>query len=206
MRARQGGAFLEGGHVGILRRNSSFLTALALIVTAGALIFGGVLAVRVAAAGNTTAAKAAAVPKSNNKASSYGLDSQGTNASAYAAATAGSKPLTLTPTDETPKFITERLDEERGIVLLVYCDGAADDMEMLSYFNAVKAQYAADTSFFSFDTLESGELGDTLDQLRVSNPPVLAIIEGNGEVSELYTGWIGQKVMEQRVADAVRGL
>ncbi len=205
MRARQGGAFHEGGNVGILRRNSSFLTAVALILTAGALIFGGVLAVRVAAAGSTTSAGASAAPKSNNAVSSYGLGSEGTNASAYAASTAGYQPLTLTPTDETPKFISERLAEDRGIVLLVYCEGASDDMEMLSYFNTVKAQYAADSSFFSFDAVSSSELGDTLDQLRVSNPPVLAIIEGNGEVSELYTGWIGLKVMEQRVADAVRG-
>jgi hypothetical protein len=42
--------------------------------------------------------------------------------------------------------------------------------------------------------------------LRVSDPPILAIIRGDGVVSELYTGWIGLKVMEQRVADAVRGL
>ena len=40
----------------------------------------------------------------------------------------------------------------------------------------------------------------------MSDPPILAIIRGNGEVAELYTGWIGLKVMEQVVADAVRGL
>lgn len=205
MRARQGGAFYEGGHVGILRRNSSFLTAVALILTAGALIFGGVLAVRVGAADSTATTKSAAVPKSNNGVSSFGLGSEAASTSAYAANSAGYKPLTLTPTDDTPKFISERVAEKRGIVLLVYCEGAADDMEMLSYFNTVKAQYAADSSFFSFESVSSGELGDTLGQLRVSNPPILAIIQGNGEVSELYTGWIGLKVMEQRVADAVRG-
>jgi hypothetical protein len=79
-------------------------------------------------------------------------------------------------------------------------------MQMLSYFNDVKAQYGADSSFMSFEALEVTELGDTLDQLRVSNPPILAVIRGNGEVAELYTGWIGLKVMEQVVADAVRGL
>jgi hypothetical protein len=92
------------------------------------------------------------------------------------------------------------------MVLLVYVDGAADDMEMLSYFEDVKAQYGADSSFMSFEAVEVKDLGDTLDQLRVSNPPILAIIRGNGEVAELYTGWIGLKVMEQVVADAVRGL
>jgi hypothetical protein len=88
----------------------------------------------------------------------------------------------------------------------VYIDGAADDMEMLSYFDDVKAQFGADSSFMSFEARKVTELGDTLDQLRVSNPPILAVIRGDGEVSELYTGWIGKKVMEQVVSDAARGL
>ena len=115
-------------------------------------------------------------------------------------------PLTIEPTAETPEFITKRLDEKRGIVLLVYVAGATDDMEMLSYFNDIKANYAADSSFFSFEARESKQLGDTLTQLRVSDPPILAIIRGDGTVAQLYTGWIGFKVMEQQVADAVRGL
>jgi hypothetical protein len=112
----------------------------------------------------------------------------------------------ITPTADTPAFITDRLAEQQGIVLLVYVQGASDDMEMLSYFNTVKGQYAADSTFLSFEALATTELGDTLGQLRVSDPPILAIIRGDGVVSEMYTGWIGLKVMEQRVADAVRGL
>ena len=78
------------------------------------------------------------------------------------------------------QFITKRLDEKRGIVLLVYVEGATDDMEMLAYFNDVKAKYAADSSFFSFEARESKQLGDMLAQLRVSDPPILAIIRGDG--------------------------
>src|SRR5665811_1802970 len=78
--------------------------------------------------------------------------------------------------------------------------------EMLSYFDEVKAQYASDSSFFEFEARASTDLGDTLQQLRVSDPPILAIIRGDGQVAELYTGWTGRKVMEQQVADAVRGL
>jgi hypothetical protein len=88
----------------------------------------------------------------------------------------------------------------------VYVKGASDDMEMLDYFNDIKANYAADSSFFSFEARESKQLGDLLSQLRVSDPPILAIIRGDGVVAQLYTGWIGFKVMEQEVADAVRGL
>jgi hypothetical protein len=80
-----------------------------------------------------------------------------------------------------------------------------DDMEMVDSFNAVKAQYGADSSFMSFEARKVTELGDTLDQLRVSNPPVLAVIRGTGEVAQLYTGWISRKVMEQVVSNAVRG-
>ena len=178
--------------MGVLKRNRTFLFSAVLILVVGALLFGGVVAVRVLASSGETAAVPAAVPESFNSVSSYGLT--------------GYPPLTLEPTAETPSFITKRLDEGQGIVLLVYVQGAADDMEMLSYFNDIKTNYAADSSFFSFEARESKQLGDTLMQLKVSDPPILAIIRGDGTVAQLYTGWIGFKVMEQQVADAVRGL
>ena len=197
--------------MGTVRRNSSFLISIALILATGTLLFGSVVVVRVVAAeGTTAAAPPPSATDSNNAVSSYGLENLSASVSSLTAAGGGAgpgyEPLTITPTDETPEFIAESLAEQQGIVLLVYVQGASDDMEMLSYFNTVKAQYAADSSFFSFEAVKTTELGDTLGQLRASNPPVLAIIDGNGEVSELYTGWIGLKVMEQRVADAVRGL
>jgi hypothetical protein len=187
--------------MGIVRRNSSFLLAIALILGVGASIFGGVVAVRVVAAEGSAPVTAATDPTANNMVSSYGLGSipGATSGGAY-------EPLVITPTADTPAFITDRLAEQQGIVLLVYVEGASDDMEMLSYFNTVKEQYAADSTFMAFEAVAVTELGDTLGQLRVSDPPILAIIRGDGVVSELYTGWIGLKVMEQRVADAVRGL
>jgi hypothetical protein len=175
----------------MLKRNRAFLLTVALIFVVGAALFGGVVAVRVMAAGATTPTPGTTAPASYNGVSSYGLT--------------GYAPLKIEPTDQTPSFIKSRLKENRGVVLLVYCAGAADDQEMLTYFNHVKAQYAADSSFFSFEAHASGELGDTLQQLRVSDPPVLAIIRGSGDVSQLYTGWIGEEVMEQAVANAVRG-
>ncbi len=178
--------------MGILGRNRSFLITAALIFVVGACLFGGVVAVRVFAVGTTTTATALPSPASYNTVSSYGIT--------------GYAPLKLVPTAETPSFIKNRLQEGRGMVLLVYVDGATDDMAMVENFEAVKAQYGADTSFMSFEAHKTTELGDTLQQLRVSDPPILAVIRGNGEVAELYTGWIGEKVMEQVVADAVRGL
>jgi hypothetical protein len=178
--------------MGIFKRNRTFLVSAVLILVVGALLFGSVVAVRVLASSGDTAAAPAPAPASYNTVSSYGMT--------------GYAPLTLVPTAETPSFITKRLDEKRGIVLFVYVNGASDDMEMLSYFNDVKANYSADSSFFSFEARESKQLGDTLMQLRVSDPPILAIIRGDGTVAQLYTGWIGFKVMEQEVADAVRGL
>ena len=177
--------------MGILKRNRAFLITAALILVVGAALFGGVVAVRVLAASAATT-PAGAAPASYNTVSSYGMT--------------GYAPLTLQPTADTPEFITKRLTEKRGIVLLVYIKGASDDMEMLSYFNDIKAGYSADSSFFSFEARESKQLGDLLAQLRVSNPPILAIIRGDGKVAQLYTGWIGFKVMEQEIADAVESL
>ena len=178
--------------MGIVRRNRPFVVTAVLILVVGAVLFGSVVAVRVLAAETTTPAAPLPSPPSYNVASSYGIT--------------GYAPLTIVPTAETPPFIKALLDEKRGIVLLVYCAGAADDMEMRSYFDEVKAQYAGDSSFFDFEAHASSDLGDTLQQLHVSDPPILAIIRGDGQVAALYTGLIGRKVMEQQVADAVRGL
>jgi hypothetical protein len=186
--------------MGIVKRNSSFLLTIGLILGVGASIFGGVMAVRVVAAESAASATASADITANNMVSSYGLGSLPASTPP-----GGYEPLMITPTSETPTFITDRLAAGQGIVLLVYVQGASDDMEMLSSFNTVKGQYGADSTFMAFEAVAVSELGDTLGQLRVSDPPILAIIRGDGTVSELYTGWIGRKVMEQRVADAVRG-
>ena len=140
--------------MGIFKRNRTFLVGAVMILVVGALLFGGVIAVRVMAESGATPAPAATQPASYNSVSSFGMT--------------GYEPLTIEPTADTPEFITKRLDEKRGIVLLVYVQGASDDMEMLSYFNDVKANYSADSSFFSFEARESKQLGDTLTQLRVS--------------------------------------
>ena len=177
--------------MGIVGRNKSFLVTAALILVIGAMIFGGVTVVRVMAEGTTTTPAAPAATANYNSVDSFGVT--------------GYAPLTVTDTPDTPGFVSKRLKEQRGMVVLVYVEGAAADMEMLQSFNAVKAQYAADASFFNFEAHDVTETGNLLDQLKVSDPPVLAIIDGTGKVSELYTGWVDQKVLEQRVADAVRG-
>jgi hypothetical protein len=179
--------------MGILTRNKSFLLTAFIILVVGAFLFAGVTGVRVLASQGT--ATTAAVPQklqNNNGVSSYGKTGFG--------------PIKIVPTADTPKFVSSRLADQRGIVLLVYVEGATADMELRDSFDAVKAIYAADISFFSFESHQVTELGDLLGQLGVSNPPILAIIRGDGTVSELYTGWVDRTVLEQRVADAVRGL
>mgnify|MGYP000858752416 CR=1 FL=1 len=197
--------------MGLMKRNASFLLMVGAILLVGAAIFGGVVAVRVAAAtGSNASSSSSAASKSNNGVSSFGLgnvSSASTATAGYQSTTAaGYKSLTIEPTTDTPAFISESFDDDRGVVLLVYCAGASDDMEMLSYLSTVKAQYSSSFTFRAVEARTSGDLGDTLDQLRVSNPPILAIIRADGEVSELYTGWVSLKTFEQRVADAARGL
>lgn len=110
--------------------------------------------------------------------------------------------LKLNPTT-TPQFISDPLKAKRGIVLLVYCKGATADQAMVTNFNALKAKYAGDSSFFSFEAHSVNELGDVLTQLKAYNPPMLAIIDGNGKVQQIYTGWIDEQTMAQRIVDAV---
>lgn len=175
--------------MGIVSRNRSFLIAVLLILVCGAAILGGVTAIRVFAEDATPIATTTA--ESNmNTAGSYGIT--------------GYSELKLEPTDETPNFITKPLEEERGVILLVYVRGASSDEEMLANFNKVRTMYQSQASFFNFEARKIKELGDVLTQLKVNSPPMLAVIRGDGTVSQLYTGWIGQKVMEQVVANALR--
>lgn len=175
--------------MGIVSRNRSFLVAIVIVLVCGLAILGGFTAIRVFAQnGDTTTAAGAATDY--NKTGSYGM--------------AGYAPLKLEPTDATPSFIKKPLEDQRGVILLVYVQGAGADEEMLANFNKVKTMYQSQASFFNFEARKIKELGDVLAQLKVNSPPMLAVIKGDGMVSQLYTGWIGQKVMEQVVADALR--
>lgn len=116
----------------------------------------------------------------------------------------GYPPLKVVPTDETPKFIANPLKEKRGVILLVYIKGATDDEDMLTSFNAVKSQYGGQAAFFSFEARDVSETGDVMEQLKIMQPPALAVISGDGSVYQQYTGWIDKKVMEQVVANALR--
>lgn len=178
--------------MGIVTRNRAFLLTALLILVVGAVIFGAVMGARVLAASGVPTTVPPNSLDAYNGVSSYGIT--------------GYPALTVVPTAETPTFIKQRLAEKRAIVLLVYVDGAADDMSMLQSFDAVKAQYAAESSFMDFEARKVTELGDTLQLLHVYDPPILAVIQGDGKVYQLYTGWIGRAVMEQVVADAVRGI
>jgi hypothetical protein len=175
--------------MGIVTRNRSFLIAVVLVLLCGLAILGGFTAIRVLAQDGTTTTTPTG-STDYNKTGSYGM--------------AGYAPLKLEPTDNTPDFITQALDDQRGVILLVYVQGAGADDEMLSYFNSVKTMYQSQASFFNFESRKVPELGDVLAQLKVNAPPILAVIEADGTVSQLYTGWIGEKVMEQVVANALR--
>jgi len=89
-------------------------------------------------------------------------------------------------------------------VLLVYCRGAVADRQMVTFFKQVRSEYVGESSFYSFEARDVGALGDVLAQLHAYNPPMLAVIDSQGKVQSLYTGWIDEKTLEQRVADAVR--
>lgn len=116
----------------------------------------------------------------------------------------GMPTLTIHPTTSTPSFISDPLKQKRGIVLLVYVPGAVEDEAMKTSFDEMRRTYAAQANFYSFQAHSAGQLGDVMDQLQTYSPPLLAIIQGDGTVVQLYGGWIGEEVMEQRVANALR--
>ena len=168
----------------------SFLLKAGLILALGVAIMAAVTGGIVWAGDTPQTTTVSQVVGSNNTAGSYGIT--------------GYPTLTINPqTKNMPSFIKEPLAEKRGVILLVYVPGASDDEQMVTYFDNVKAKYADKASFYSFQARKASELGNVLAQLRISQPPALAVISPDGSVYQLYTGWIGQKVMEQVVANAL---
>lgn len=160
-----------------------------LVVIGGVLIFGLTTAFlawgQSAGEASTTGASA-----NYNTVGSYGLT--------------GYPSLYIEPTSNTPEFISDAFTAGRGIVLLVYVQGAGADDEMLANFNSIQSLYADRADFYSFEAREVSESGDLLTQLGVDAPPILAVIRSDGSVYQLYTGWIGEQVMEQVIANATR--
>jgi hypothetical protein len=178
--------------MGALAEYKPFVTKAALICLGGLLIMGLFTVCLVWAQTSTTSPAMLTQMDGGtyNAAGSYGIT--------------GMAPLTVKPTDKTPKYVTNALKEQRGVVLLVYLKDATDDQEMVSNFEAVKAQYAAQASFFNFEAASVSMTGDLMEQLRIAAPPALAVISPDGKVYQEYTGWIDRSVMEQVVANAVR--
>ena len=117
----------------------SFFVKAALIVVMGAAIMVVVTGGIVLATNAPATVTAAPVSGNYNTAGSYGI-------TGYPALSVN------TSSSNVPSFIKNPLAEKRGVILLVYCAGVTEDQQMLTYFNTVKAKYAAQGSFFSFES------------------------------------------------------
>jgi len=168
----------------------SFLVKAALIVVMGAAIMAIVTGGIVLASNAPTPVAATTVSGNYNTAGSYGIT--------------GYPTLTVNAQGQNvPSFIKNPLAEKRGVILLVYVAGVTEDEQMLTAFNQIKAKYAAQGSFFSFEAHHASELGSVLAQLKITQPPAFAVISPDGQVYQEYTGWISPAVMSQVVANAL---
>lgn len=168
----------------------SFLVKAALIIVMGAAIMAVVTGGIVLANSAPTPVSPTTVSGNYNTAGSYGI-------TGYPTLTVNAQAANV------PSFIKNPLAEKRGVILFVYVAGVTEDDQMLGYFNTIKAKYAAQGSFFSFEARNASELGDLLAQLKISQPPAFAVISPDGSVYQEYTGWISEKVMSQVVANAL---
>jgi len=184
----------------------SFLIRAGLILVGGLVIMAVVTPLYVWASQTTTAARSGTVASTNNWVGSYGLAGgaiqqpmlpSGPGSTTYSV-------MKVTPTANTPSFVANPLKDNRGVILLVYVKGATDDEQMLANFDQLKAKYSAQGSFFSYEAADVSQTGDLLAQLKISQPPALAVISGDGNVYQEYTGWIDAKSMQQVIANALR--
>ena len=118
----------------------SFFVKAALIVVMGAAIMvvvtGGIV---LATNAPTTVDRRLPVSGNYNTAGSYGIT--------------GYPTLSVdTSAKNVPSFIKNPLAEKRGVILLVYCAGVTEDQQMLRLLQPIKAKYAAQGSFFSFES------------------------------------------------------
>lgn len=167
----------------------SLLAVVGLIVLGGAVILGmftGILALGQPTTPSTTTTTKMA---NYNVSGSFGIT--------------GLPVLTVKATESTPSFISDAFNQGKGVILLAYVQGAADDDAMVASFEAIKAKYQNDSSFFSFEARDASQFGDVLNQLRVNAPPIFAVIRADGSVYQLYTGWIDRMTMEQVVSNSV---
>ena len=184
---------LSEAGMGIVRRNKAFLITAALILVVGAALFGGVVAVRVFAAASDTPAAAASRP---------GLVQHGQQLRHHRLRAAQAHADRRDPVLHhlAPRGTARhRPSGVRGRRRRRHGDAAAT--------STTSRRSTAPTARSCPSRRARPRAGrHARSSCASSNPPILAVIRGNGEVAELYTGWIGLKVMEQVVADAVRGL
>lgn len=174
-----------------MRRQSKMglLLPAAFIVVAGVLVAAMMIGFAAWGAGAPATTAAATTSVNYNTVGSYGLE--------------GYTALTIKPTKLTPTFVTDAFKAGRGVVILAYVQGAADDDEMYSNFQTVQSLYTGQADFFNFEAAQVSQFGDLLTQLGVNAPPVFAVIRSDGSVYQMYTGWISEQVMDQVVANAL---
>jgi hypothetical protein len=180
----------------------SFLVRIGVVLLGGLAIMAVVTPLYVWARGSSTS-PVVSLASENNWIGSYGL-AGGAIAQPMMQSGGTYTVMKVVPGPNTPQYVSDPLKDKRGVVLLVYVKGASDDEAMLANFEKLKAKYEAQGSFFSYEAADVSKTGDLLAQLKVSQPPVLAVISGDGSVYQEYTGWIDEQTMSQVLANALR--
>ncbi len=153
--------------MGIVRRNRTFLVTAVLILVVGALIFGGVIAVRVMAEGTTTTPAAPAAPANYNSVSSFGIT--------------GYAPLTVSRHRRHPRASSPSASRSSAASSCSSTWRARPTTwRCCSTSTTIKAQYAADARS-STSRRASPRARRPARPAQVSDPPILAIIDGDGQ-------------------------
>ena len=122
-----------------------------------------------------------------------------------ATASPATPPLTLNAqAADIPSFIKNPLAEKRGVILLVYVAGATEDMARCWATSTPSRPSTRPRVVLLVRGAQRHGARRRAAQLKISQPPALAVISPDGSVYQEYTGWISEKVMSQVVANAAR--
>jgi hypothetical protein len=110
--------------------------------------------------------------------------------------------LPIEPTIDTPKEFVD-VYKTQPIVVLFYVAGGSDDETVWANLDALRPTYGAYT-FFTYDYSESDAYGDLASLLAVDYSPLVVMMDRQGVIHTIWSGFVDQGSLNQSLANLGR--
>jgi hypothetical protein len=110
----------------------------------------------------------------------------------------------LATTEDTPGEYLDAVDQGRPVVLLFYVTGGTDDTKVLDSVTQLQAAFQ-DYVFLLYDYSAPDAYGDLSTLLKVNYPPELVLVDGVGNVKEIWNGYVDEGTLNQSLVNLGQG-